>query len=135
MVSTKGRYALRVMLELAQQEAESYVSLKVIADRQEISVKYLEMVVAMLHKAGLVISMRGKDGGYRLSRKPEEYTVGEILKLTEGTMAPVSCVEGGRPACARAERCMTLPMWQKLDQMIDSYLESITLKDLIGGNV
>lgn len=133
MVSTKGRYALRVMLDLSLHDTDDYISLKVIAERQGISMKYLEMVVAMLHKAKMVRSMRGKDGGYQLSRKPSEYTIGSILKLTEGTLAPVACVEDGRPACTRAENCLTLPMWMQLDEIIDQYLESVTLEDLILG--
>lgn len=130
MISTKGRYALRVMLDLAQQPADAYISLKSISERQNVSMKYLEAIVALLTKAGLLNSLRGKNGGYCLSRKPEEYTVGEILKLSEGTLAPVSCVDCASK-CERADTCMTRPMWQELDKLIDQYLESKTLADLL----
>ena len=112
MVSTKGRYALRVMLDLAMQKQEEYVSLNDIAQRQKISMKYLESIVGMLNKAGLLQSRRGKDGGYRMARRPEEYPVSEILKLTEGTLAPVSCMdgEGCGPECELLANCLTRPM-------------------------
>lgn len=130
-ISTKGRYALRVMLDLAERSNGQYISLKEIADRQGISMKYLEMIVAMLNRAGFVNSLRGKSGGYRMTRKPEEYTVGSILKLTEGSLAPVTCLDCGGGDCTRAEQCLTLPMWQELDRIIDDYLESVTLADLL----
>lgn len=117
MISTKGRYALQVMLDLAQQCPDAYISLHDISQRQAVSMKYLEAIVAMLNKAGMVESRRGKSGGYRLTRAPEDYTVGAILKLTEGTLAPVAC--------------MTRPMWQELDRLIDDFLESRTLADLL----
>lgn len=136
MISTKGRYALRVMLDLAQQEEEGYISLKSISGRQGISVKYMEMIVAILNKAGFVKSLRGKEGGYRLARPASEYTVGSILKLTDGSLAPVSCLEHCEDSkCGRSGACLTLPMWKKLDVLIDSYLEGITLQDLLDGNV
>lgn len=131
MISTKGRYALRVMLDLAQQPAGEYISLKSISQRQAVSMKYMEAIVATLNKAGMVESLRGKKGGYRLTRKPREYTVGEILKLTEGSLAPVTCLDCDNP-CRRAESCMTRPMWLELDKLIDDYLESKTLADLLG---
>lgn len=131
MISTKGRYALRVMLDLAQQPAGEYISLKSISQRQAVSMKYMEAIVATLNKAGMVESLRGKKGGYRLTRKPREYTVGEILKLTEGSLAPVTCLDCENP-CQRAESCMTRPMWLELDKLIDDYLESKTLADLLG---
>ena len=135
-VSTKGRYALRVMIDLAQQPDGGYISLKGIAERQEISAKYLETIVAVLNKAGLLVSYRGKEGGYKLAKKPEEYTVNEILQLTEGSLAPVACLEGMKDnPCERAYGCITLPMWKKLDDIINDYLDSITLKDLLDGNV
>jgi len=134
-ISTKGRYALRVMVDLAEQEKDRYVSLKEISERQEISMKYLEMIIGMLSRAGYVLSLRGKNGGYKLARKPEEYTVGSILKLTEGSLAPVACLDCGAKKCSRAEYCKTLPMWKKLDQLIDNYFESITIDDLIKGRV
>lgn len=132
-ISTKGRYALRVMLDLAQHRGDGYISLKDIADRQGVSMKYLESIAAMLNKAGLVDSLRGKSGGYRLNRADGAYTAGEILKLTEGSLAPVACLESG--GCRRAEECLTLPLWKKLDDMIDSYLESVTLEDLLEGKL
>jgi Rrf2 family protein len=135
MVSTKGRYALRVMLDLAQHVDDGYVSLKTISERQEISVKYLEAIVAMLNRAGMVESLRGKEGGYMLTKKPEDYTVGSIVKLTEGSLAPVSCLECETNVCERAYRCLTLPMWIKLEGIIDGYLESVTLKDLLEKNI
>ena len=130
-VSTKGRYALRIMIDLAQHDGECAVSLKDIARRQEVSAKYLELIVATLNKAGFVSSTRGKSGGYRLTRTPAEYTVGSILKLTEGSMSPVACLDNGTCTCARADQCVTLPLWEKLDQLIDEYLESVTLQDLL----
>lgn len=134
MVSTKGRYALRVMLDLAQQDQDAYISLKSISERQKISMKYLEAIVAMLNKAGLLKSLRGKDGGYRLARLPQEYPVGEILKLTEGTLAPVACLETGCNAdCELSASCLTRPMWQRLDGIIDEYLSGVTLADLLEG--
>ena len=135
MISTKGRYALRVMIDLAQNGGEQYISLKDVANRQEISMKYLEMIVSLLHKGGMVSSLRGKSGGYKLTKKPEEYTLGAILKLTEGSLAPVFCLENGAEQCARAENCITLPLWKKLDQMIDDCLEQYTLQDLIDGKI
>ncbi|MFA6679835.1 MAG: Rrf2 family transcriptional regulator [Candidatus Methanomethylophilaceae archaeon] len=129
-ISTKGRYALRVMIDLAQNSKGEYISLKEIAQRQEISIKYLEMVVSMLSKDNLVQSLRGKYGGYRLTRDPKEYTVGCILKKMEGNLSPVSCLDGVN-TCSRADHCITLPMWKQLDRAIDDYLESVTLQDLL----
>ena len=131
LVSTKGRYALRVMLELAQFGGEGYLPLTEIAERQDISVKYLESIISVLSKAGLVDGVRGKGGGYRLNRKPEEYSVGEILKLTEGSRAPVACLDCKPNKCERSENCKTLPMWEKLDEIICDYLNSVTLADLL----
>ena len=133
MVSTKGRYALRIMLDLAQQEPETYISLTSVSSRQGVSVKYMEAIVAILNRAGLVESQRGKDGGYRLRRKPSEYSIGSILKLTEGSLAPVTCLDCEQSGCDRADSCLTLPMWQRLDEIIDGYLEKITLQDLLDG--
>lgn len=130
-ISTKGRYALRVMLDLAQQPKEEYVSLKEIAVRQEISMKYLEMIVGLLNRAGLLESRRGKEGGYRLIKETEEYTIEEILELTEGSIAPVACLDNGAPACARAGDCLTLPFWKELDSVIRAYLRSVTLADIL----
>lgn len=132
MVSTKGRYALTVMLDLARQDPENYISLREVAERQHISMKYLESIVAILNRAGLVQALRGKGGGYRLARTPAECSVGEILRLTEGSMAPVYCLEPGG-GCAKTESCITYPMWRELDKLIEDYLQSVTLADLLEG--
>lgn len=131
LVSTKGRYALRVMLELAQSQPDAYMPLPLIAQRQGISEKYLESIIAILSRAGLVEGLRGKGGGYRLTRSSANYSVGEILRLTEGSLAPVTCLEGAENPCPRAEECTTLPMWQKLDDLINTYLDSVSLSDLL----
>lgn len=135
MVSTKGRYALRVMIDLAehaQDDCDAAIPLGQIARRQEISQKYLESIAAMLSRGGLIVSTRGKDGGYRLARPANAITAGEILRLTEGSLAPVACVENG---CARAKICRTLPLWRQLDGVIDGYLDRITLDDVMHGRV
>jgi Rrf2 family protein len=134
-ISTKGRYAIRIMLDLSQHIGEGYISLKKTSERQEISLKYLEAIVAILNKAGMVESFRGKDGGYKLTRRPEEYTIGSIIKLTEGSIAPVSCLDGSTNSCVRACQCLTLPMWLKLEGIVDEYLESVTLKELLDKNI
>ena len=131
IVSTKGRYALRVMLSFAQRGSDEYVPLKEIAEAEDISQKYLESIMTILSKAGFVDAVHGKGGGYRLNRKPEEYTVGSILKLTEGSLAPVSCTAQGAAACSRTTCCQTLPMWERLEKMIDEFFEGITLADLL----
>lgn len=131
IVSTKGRYALRVMLCLAQRGSEDYVPLKEIAEAEEISQKYLESIMTILSKAGFVDAVHGKGGGYRLNRKAEEYTVGSILKLTERSLAPVSCTTQGASACSRSTCCQTLPMWERLEAMIDEFFEGITLAGLL----
>lgn len=130
-ISTKGRYALRIMIDLAQHPGAEAVSLRDIAERQEVSAKYLELIVSVLNKAGFVNSTRGKSGGYRLARDPGEYTVGSILKLTEGSLSPVACLENRQCTCNRSSHCETLPLWLNLDKLIDDYLESVTLKDLV----
>ena len=131
IVSTKGRYALRVMVGLALRRDGEYVPLKEIAESEGISQKYLESIMALLSKGNLVDAVHGKGGGYRLNRKPEEYTVGSILKLTEGSLNTVSCTTQGPNACNRATCCHTLPMWEKLDRMVDAFFEGITLADLL----
>ena len=131
IVSTKGRYALRVMLCFAQRGSDEYVPLKEIAESEGISQKYLESIMTILSKAGFVDAVHGKGGGYRLNRKAEEYTVGSILKLTEGSLAPVSCTTQGAAACSRSTCCQTLPMWERLAKMIDEFFEGITLEDLL----
>lgn len=131
LISTRGRYALRVMLELAQYDQSPYMPLPLIAEKQGISEKYLESIVSLLVKGGLVEGVRGKGGGYRLRRPLRDYSAGEILRLTEGSLAPVSCLEGEENACPRAGQCHTLPMWTKLEGLINSYLDSVTLADLL----
>ena len=131
IVSTKGRYALRVMVGLAMRQGEEFVPLKEIAEEEDISQKYLESIMTVLSKAGFVDAVHGKGGGYRLNRTPEAYTVGSILKLTEGSLSAVSCTSQGPAACSRTTCCQTKPMWDKLDAMIDGFFESITLADLI----
>ena len=131
IVSTKGRYALRVMVCLALREAGEYIPLKEIAENEGISQKYLETIMTTLSKAGFVDAAHGKGGGYRLNRSPDGYTIGAILKLTEGSLAAVSCTSQGPAACQRSECCQTKPMWDKLDKMIDEFFEGITLADLL----
>ena len=131
MISTRGRYALRVMLDLAEHCADGYIPLKEIAHRQDISEKYLEIVLKVLVRNNLLTGLRGKGGGYRLTRKPEEYPLGEILRLTEGSLAPVACLEEGAHPCDRAAQCRTLPVWNRLGQIMGDYLDSVTLRDLL----
>ena len=131
MVSTKGRYALRVMIDLAEHDDGLYIPRKEIAARQDISEKYLESIVKLLTRNGDLVGVRGKGGGYRLTRSPEEYTVGSILRLTEGGLAPVGCPGLDSRSCGRAEDCRTLPMWRELDKLINDYLDGVTLADLI----
>ena len=134
IVSTKGRYALRVMVNLAMDTSGEHIPLKEIAESEGISQKYLESIMTVLSKAGFVDAVHGKGGGYRLNRKPSEYTVGSILKLTEGSLAAVSCTSQGPAACSRSTCCQTKPMWDRLDAMIDSFFEGITLADLLENN-
>ena len=131
MISTRGRYALRVMLDLAQQTTDRYVPLKEIANRQEISEKYLEIVIKVLVQNKLLTGLRGKGGGYRLTRAPGEYTLGEILRLTAGSLAPVACAEESYTECSRRGFCLSRPVWQELDKIINEYLDGITLEDLL----
>ena len=131
IVSTKGRYALRVMVCLAQQPEGEYLPLKEIAEAENMSQKYLESIMTVLSKANFVDAVHGKGGGYRLNRKPGDYTIGSILKLTEGSLAAVSCTTQGPAACSRSECCQTKPMWDKLDKMIDEFFEGITIADLL----
>ena len=131
IVSTKGRYALRVMVYLAQRGGEEYIPLKEIAEQENISQKYLESIMAVLSKADYVDAVHGKGGGYRLNRAPASYSVGSILKLTEGSLATVSCTTQGPAACARSSCCHTLPMWEKLDKLVDDFFEAYTLADLL----
>ena len=131
MISTKGRYALRVMLDLASQPKEEYISLKAISERQEVSMKYLEAIVANLGKAGMLESLRGISGGYRLNKPAASYNVGDIIRAAEGELNAVSCLEESKGGCNRAGECLTLPLWQKLDRMVAEYLDSVTLEDLL----
>ncbi len=136
IVSTKGRYALRVMIDLAEQKSadgmtQERTPLKEIAERQEISQKYIEAIMTLLSKNGFVDAAHGKGGGYRLNKKPQDYKIGDILRLTEGTLAPVACLEKGAITCPRNKECRTLPLWSKLDELVENYLDSITLADLI----
>ena len=131
MISTRGRYALRVMLDLAEHNTGDYITLMDIAQRQNISEKYLENIISALSKNGFLQTMRGRGGGYKLARTPELYTVGSILQVTEGAWAPVACLEQGAETCGRADSCRTLPMWTKLEQIVSDYLESVTLADLL----
>ncbi len=131
IVSTKGRYALRVMVRLAQRGGDALTPLKEIAESEQISQKYLESIMTTLSKAGFVDAAHGKGGGYRLSRSPESYSIGSILKLTEGSLNVVSCTAQGPAACSRSECCNALPMWERLDKMIDDFFEGITLADLL----
>lgn len=131
LISTRGRYALRVLIDLAEQQQDTFTPLKGIASRQEISQKYMESIMTMLSKAGFVEGAHGKGGGYRLCRTPAEYKIGEVLRLTEGSLAPVACLEEGALACERAANCRTLPMWTRLDELINGYLDQISLDDLM----
>ncbi len=134
MVSTKGRYALTVMVDLARNEGDGFVSLTDIAERENLPVKYLESIISLLNKGGMLVSLRGKKGGYRLARKPGDYCVNEILLLTEGTLAPVNCIMQDGVHCDKAANCSTLPLWAGLDSVIEDYLKEITLEDIISGN-
>ena len=131
LISTRGRYALRVMIDLAEHQGEGFVPLKVIAQRQEISEKYLESIIKLLVKARLLSGVRGKGGGYQLTKAPEQYTAGEILRLTEESLSPVSCLEQDAAACPRAAGCRTLALWQGLGDVINDYLDHVTVADLI----
>ena len=131
MISTRGRYALRMMVDLAEHEGEGFVALKEIALRQNISKKYLEQIIPILNHAGLLQTVRGHQGGYRLAKAPSDYTVGEILRATEGSTAPVACLESGVNTCPRKGFCKTLPIWQGLQDVIDNYLDGITLAEFV----
>ena len=130
LISTKGRYALRVLVDMAEHENGDYIPLRDVARRQDISEKYLESVMKLLVKGGILTGIRGKGGGYRLKRAPDEITVGEILRLCEGSLSPVSCLEADAEPCGRASDCRTLKLWQGLDAVISEYLDRHTLADL-----
>ena len=131
MISTKGRYALRVLIDLAERQDDGFIPLKDIAARQGISKKYLEIIVRNLVSGGLLTGMSGKGGGYKLCRKPEEYSIGEILELMEGSLATVACLAQDAQECPRASGCQTLPMWTEFDQMVHNYFFTKKLSDLI----
>ena len=130
-ISTKGRYALRMMIDLASRDDENFVALKDIAKRQDISKKYLEQVIPLLNKTDFLLTNRGYQGGYKLARKPKDYTVGEILRVTEGSLSPVACLEIKPNTCERKDFCLTLPVWEGLEKVIGDYLDNITLQDII----
>ena len=129
-ISTRGRYALRVLADMAERDIGEYVPLKDIAKRQEISLKYLEGIMILLSKSNIVEGMHGKGGGYKLKKPPEDITLGEILRITEGSLAPVACLDSGASPCARAENCKTLAVWQELYDLVNGFFDNKTLKDL-----
>lgn len=130
-ISTKGRYALRLLLDLAEHQGDGYVALKDIAERQMISKKYLEQIVPILNRSDILKTNRGYQGGYRLAGDPSKYTIGNILRLTEGTLSPVPCVEQEPVECVRSADCLTLPLWQGLYKVVNDYLDSVTLQDIL----
>ncbi|MBQ9543502.1 MAG: Rrf2 family transcriptional regulator [Clostridia bacterium] len=130
-VSTKGRYALRMMVDLAEHADEGFIALRDVAERQGISKKYLEQIVGVFHRSDLLRANRGSQGGYMLSRSPSKCTVGEILRLTEGSLAPVACVDSDPVECERSADCSTLPVWQGLNKVVNEYLDGITLQDIL----
>ena len=131
LVSTKGRYALRVMVDLSEHQANGRIPLKEIAARQSISEKYLENILSTLVRNGMLSGMRGKGGGYRLTKDPSKITAGDVLRLTEGSLAPVACLEGDCTGCERMAECPTIDMWTQLDKLINDYLDSVTIEDLV----
>ena len=135
IVSTRGRYALRVMIDLAENSTGEFIPMKDVAQRQSISLKYLERILPVLSKNNLIEGVHGKGGGYRLTRLPQDYKVGEILRLTEGNLAPVACLEANTPQCEKTHKCRTLPMWKGLHTLVNSYFDSISIADLLNGNI
>ena len=131
MISTKGRYALRVMIDLAEHCNGEYIPMKDVVKRQQVSQKYVERIMTMLSKANFVEAVHGKGGGYRLNRSPDEYIVGDILRLTEGSLAPVACLDCDAEECKRADQCRTLPMWKELNDRITDFFDGITIADLM----
>lgn len=132
-ISTRGRYALRVLLDLAENQDKGYIAMKKVAERQELSLKYIERIMPVLSKNHYVEGVQGKGGGYRLVKNPKEYRIGDILRLTEGTLAPVACLECNSKTCQREKTCKTLPMWREFYQIINDYFDNITLADLMNG--
>ena len=131
LVSTRGRYALRVMIDLAENQKDGYIPMKTVAERQDISLKYLERILPSLVKSGYIEGIQGKGGGYKLTRDPSEYRIGDILRLTEGSLAPVACLECGAKPCDREGECRTIAMWKKFDTLVNEYFDGITLADLM----
>lgn len=130
-ISTKGRYALRMLLDLAEHKNDGYIALKDIAQRQNISKKYLEQIIPVLNRSDVLNANRGYQGGYKLAKSPDKYTVGDILRLTEGTLVPVACLEHDPVDCPRRNECITLPLWKGLNKVISDYLDGITLQDIL----
>lgn len=133
-ISTKGRYALRFLLDLAEHKNDGFVALKDVAERQKISKKYLEQIIPILNKSDILNANRGYQGGYKLAKAPEKYTVGDILRLTEGSLAPVACLDYDPIQCERSRDCLTLPVWKGLYAVITEYLDNITLQDILDNN-
>ena len=133
LISTRGRYALRVLLDLAENQDKGYIAMKKVAERQELSLKYIKRIMPVLSKNHYVEGVQGKGGGYRLVKNPKEYRIGDILRLTEGTLAPVACLECNSKTCQREKTCKTLPMWREFYQIINDYFDNITLADLMNG--
>lgn len=134
MISTRGRYALRVMLDLAEHREEGYIAMKKVAERQNLSLKYIQKIMPLLSKSQYIEGVQGKGGGYRLAKEPNEYRVGDILRLTEGDLAPVACLECDAEPCERAAKCKTLPMWTEFYSIATQYFDGITLFDLMQQN-
>lgn len=131
LISTRGRYAIRVMIDLAENDTGNYIPMKDVAARQDLSLKYLEKILPVLTQNGLVEGLHGKGGGYRLVKEPKDYRIGDILRLTEGDLAPVACLECGAKPCEKSAECRTLPMWTEFKQIIDEYFDGKTLEDLV----
>lgn len=135
MISTKGRYALRVLLDLAENSEKGYIPMKTVAERQNLSLKYIERIMPSLSKNNYVEGIHGKGGGYKLSKSPKDYKIGDILRLAEGDLTPVACLGCNSKQCDRAGICKTLPMWKKFDSLVNDFFDSITLQDLMNGNL
>lgn len=135
MISTKGRYALRVLLDLAENSEKGYIPMKTVAERQNLSLKYIERIIPALSKNNYVEGIHGKGGGYKLSKSPKDYKIGDILRLAEGDLTPVACLGCNSKQCDRAGICKTLPMWKKFDSLLNDFFDSITLQDLMNGNL
>lgn len=135
MISTKGRYALRVLLDLAENSEKGYIPMKTVAERQNLSLKYIERIMPSLSKNNYVEGIHGKGGGYKLSKSPKDYKIGDILRLAEGDLTPVACLGCNSKQCDRAGICKTLPMWKKFDSLVNDFFDSITLQDLMNGNI